>query len=298
VSEKTRIALVTGASSGFGAMITRALAGTGDVVYAGMRHSADRNAPAVAELADYSRDHGVRAQAVELDVADQASVDAAVAHIIAEQGGIDVVVHNAGHMTLGPVEAFTPEELAAVYDTNVLSTQRVNRAVLPHMRRQRDGLLVWIGSTSARGGTPPWLGPYFAAKAAEDALAVSISAEVSRFGIESSIVVPGSFTAGTNHYAHAGHPSDEATAKEYDELYGDMDDLLARQAELSPADADPGEVARQVAALVNLPKGERPFRVYIDPARDGAEEVFRVGDRIRRDFYRTLGYEELLRPAT
>ena len=295
----SRTIIVTGASSGFGAMISRALADAGHTVYAGMRHTTGRNAPAVADLAGYAKEHDVRAQAIELDVADQASVDAAVAQIVGERGGIDVVVHNAGHMTLGPVEAFTVEQLASVYDTNVLSTQRVNRAVLPHMRRRRDGLLVWIGSTSARGGTPPWLGPYFAAKAAEDSLAVSIAAEVARFGIDSSIVVPGSFTTGTNHYAHAGHPDDDATAKEYDDLLaGTIDDLLARQAALSPADADPGEVARQVVALVGLPKGQRPFRVFIDPAQDGAEEVFRLGDRIRQDFYRTLGHEDLLRPST
>jgi NAD(P)-dependent dehydrogenase (short-subunit alcohol dehydrogenase family) len=294
----SRTIIVTGASSGFGAMITRALADAGHTVYAGMRHTTDRNTEAVADLARYASEHGVQAEAIELDVADQASVDAAVAQIIGARGSIDVVVHNAGHMTLGPVEAFTVEQIAAVYDTNVLSTQRVNRAVLPHMRRQRDGLLVWIGSTSARGGTPPWLGPYFAAKAAEDSLAVSIAAEVARFGIDSSIVVPGSFITGTNHYAHAGHPDDEATAKEYEDLLGGaMDDLLARQAQLSPADADPTEVARQVVALVDRPKGERPFRVYIDPAQDGAEEVFRIGDRIRRDFYREVGYEDLLRPS-
>ncbi|WP_249998579.1 SDR family oxidoreductase [Actinoplanes sp. M2I2] len=295
----SRTIIVTGASSGFGAMITRSLADAGNVVYAGMRHTTDRNAEAVADLAGYAKEHGVQAQAIELDVADQTSVDAAVAQIVGERGSIDVVVHNAGHMTLGPVEAFTVEQIASIYDTNVLSTQRVNRAVLPHMRRRRDGLLVWIGSTSARGGTPPWLGPYFAAKAAEDSLAVSIAAEVSRFGIDSTIVVPGSFTTGTNHYAHAGHPDDEVVAKEYENLYaGAMDDLLAKQAQLSPADADPDEVARQVVALVDQPKGQRPFRVFIDPAQDGAEEVFRVGDRVRREFYREVGYEDLLRPAT
>ena len=293
----TKTVVVTGASSGFGAMTVRTLAEAGHTVYAGMRDIAGRNAQAAADLAEHARTHGVRALAVEMDVADQASVDAAVDRIITEAGRLDVVVHNAGHMTLGPVEAFTVEQIASIYDTNVLSTQRVNRAALPHLRRQRDGLLVWVGSTSARGGTPPYLGPYFAAKAAEDSLAVSIAAEVARFGIDTTIVVPGSFTTGTNHYAHAGHPQDTAVAEEYEQVYaGVMDELLERQAALTPPDADPAEVARQIAQVVDLPRGRRPFRVYIDPAQDGAEEVFRVGDRIRREFYRIVGYEDLLAP--
>ena len=286
--------VITGASSGFGAMSARALCDARHTVYAGMRDTADRNAAAAKGFDAYAES----AHTVDMNVSDQASVDAAIARIIIEAGRLDVVIHNAGHMTLGPVESFTVEQLAAVYDTNVLSTQRVNRAALPHLRRQRDGLLVWVGSSSARGGTPPYLGPYFAAKAAEDALAVSYAAEVSGFGIDSCIIVPGSFTTGTNHYAHAGHPEDTATRDQYEQTYpGVMDELLGRQAALTPDDADPTEVARQITHIVGLPKGERPFRVYIDPAQDGAEEVFRVGDRIRRDFYRTLGYEELLTPA-
>ncbi len=93
-----------------------------------------------------------------------------------------------------------------MYDVDVLSTQRVDRAALPHLRAQGDGLLVWIGSSSARGGTPPYLAPYFAAKAAMDSLAVSYAAEVVRFGIDTTIVVPGAFTTGTNHFAHTGSP--------------------------------------------------------------------------------------------
>ena len=85
-----------------------------------------------------------------------------------EAGRIDVVIHNAGHMSFGPAEAFTPEQFAELYDINVLSTQRVNRAVLPHMRRRGAGLVVWVSSCSTRGGTPPYLSPYFAAKGAMD----------------------------------------------------------------------------------------------------------------------------------
>jgi NAD(P)-dependent dehydrogenase (short-subunit alcohol dehydrogenase family) len=290
--------VVTGASSGFGAMTVRALADAGHTVYAGMRGTAGRNEVAAADAARYAADRSVDLRVVEMDVSDQASVDAAIGRILEEAGRLDVVVHNAGHMVLGPTEAFTPEQLAQVYDTNVLSTQRVNRAALPHLRAQGDGLLVWVGSSSTRGGTPPYLAPYFAAKAAEDSLAVSYAAELARFGIDTTIVVPGSFTTGTNHFANAGHPQDSAVVEAYEQRYaGLMEQVGQRLAELAPADADPGEVARQIVAVVDTPKGQRPFRVHIDPADDGSEEVNVVGDRIRTEFYERIGLRDLLAPA-
>jgi NAD(P)-dependent dehydrogenase (short-subunit alcohol dehydrogenase family) len=290
--------VITGASSGFGATTARALADAGHTVYAGMRNTTGRNAPAVADLESYAREHSVPLHSLEMDVSDQASVDAAIKRVLAEAGHLDIVIHNAGHMVLGPAEAFTVDQIAEIYDTNVLTTQRVNRAVLPQLRGQRDGLVVWVGSSSSRGGVPPYLGPYFAAKAAEDALAVSYAAELARFGIDTSIIVPGAFTTGTNHYAHAGHAADTDVEQAYEELYaGIMEDIPARQAELAPADADPVEVAREIVRVVNLPKGQRPFRVHVDPAHDGAEEVFDLGDRIRTDFFRRLGFEDLLIPA-
>src|SRR5262249_30186548 len=134
--------LVTKASSGFNALTTRHLADAGHTVYTGIRNVADRNAAAAEDANAYARDHDVQLRVVELDVGSQQSVDAAVATVLAKAGRIDVVVHNAGHMVLSPAEAFTPEQLAKVYDTNVISTQRINRAVLPHLRDQRDRLLV------------------------------------------------------------------------------------------------------------------------------------------------------------
>jgi NAD(P)-dependent dehydrogenase (short-subunit alcohol dehydrogenase family) len=289
--------VVTGASSGFGAMTARALADAGHHVYAGIRDTAGRNAAAVAELSEYAGTNSVDVRAVELDVTVQSSVDAAVEQILGDAGHVDVVVHNAGHMVLGPAEAFTPEELAEVYDVNVLSTQRVNRAILPHLRARGDGLLVWVGSSSTRGGTPPYLAPYFAAKAAEDSLAVSYAAELARFGIDTTIVVPGSFTTGTNHFAHAGHPADTETATEYETHYaGLMDQVGSRLAKLAPSTADPTEVARQIVRVVDLPKGRRPFRVHIDPVNDGAEEANNLGDRLRAAFYDRLDLTDLLTP--
>src|SRR5450631_2311880 len=192
------VIVITGASSGFGALTARTLALAGHTVYAGMRETTGRNAPQARAAADFSAEHNADLRAIEMDVSSQESVDAAIAQVTAGHDRIDVLIHNAGHMVTGPAEAFTPEQLAELYDVNVLSTQRVNRAALPHMRKQGQGLLVWVSSSSSAGGTPPYLAPYFAAKAGMDALAVQYARELSRWGIETSIIVPGAFTKGTN----------------------------------------------------------------------------------------------------
>ena len=131
-----------------------------------------------------------------------------------------------------------------------------------------------------------------------DALAVSYAAELARFGVDTTIVVPGSFTHGTSHFANAGHAADDDVAAAYEQHYaGLMGQVSERLAALAPADADPEEVAREIVRVVGLPKGERPFRVHIDPANDGAEEVNALGDRVRERFYERIGLEDLLRPA-
>jgi NAD(P)-dependent dehydrogenase (short-subunit alcohol dehydrogenase family) len=292
-----KVILVTGASSGFGAMTAEALARAGHVVYAGMRDLAGRNADAAGRLRREAEEHGLDLRAVELDVTAQASADAAIDVIAAAQDRLDVVVHNAGHMVLGPAEAFTPEQLAELYDVNAIGTQRVNRAALPHLRRRGEGLLVWVGSTSTRGGCPPFLAPYFAAKAAMDALAVSYAGELIRFGIDTTIVVPGAFTSGTNHFAHAGAPADAARAAEYDDNYGRlMASLPDTLGALVPPGADAADVARAIAEVVDLPQGQRPLRVHVDPTRDGSEVVSAVADRIRVEFFRRAGLDDLLTP--
>src|SRR4051812_6865479 len=163
-----QIILVTGASSGFGRLTAEALARAGYIVYASMRDIANRNAKNSAELLSLAKRQGIDLRVLELDVQSEASAEAAIKQLLAQSGHLDVVVHNAGHMMFGPAEAFTPEQFAQQYDVNVLGTQRVNRAVLPHMRGRRQGLLLWISSSSSAGGTPPYLSPYFAAKAAMD----------------------------------------------------------------------------------------------------------------------------------
>jgi len=293
------IILVTGASSGFGLMTAKALAEAGHTVYASMRETTGRNAPQVADVAAWAAENKADLRTVELDVQSDASADAGIAQIISDAGRLDVIVHNAGHMVFGPAEAFTPEQLIQQYDVNVLGAQRVNRAALPYLRGQHKGLLVWVGSSSTRGGAPPFLGPYFAAKAAMDALAVTYSTELALWGIETTIMVPGAFTKGTNHFAHSGKPVDTARVAEYESgpYAGIADKALKGLAGLEPTDADPAEVARQIVRVVDMPFGRRPFRVHVDPSQDGAEIVSGVADRMRREMYRNIGLESLLHPA-
>src|SRR5882757_6288514 len=293
------IIVITGASSGFGALAARALARAGHTVYASLRETEGRNAPQVKEVEKYAADHGVDLCPIELDVSSQESCNAAIQEIVAKNARLDVVIHNAGHMVFGPAEAFTPEQLAELYDINVLSTQRVNRAALPRMRKQRQGLLIWVSSSSSAGGTPPYLSPYFASKAGMDAMAVQYARELALWGIETSIIVPGAFTGGTNHFAHSGSPADKQRVAEYEagpyKGYGKkIQDAFAA---IVPPDADAGAVAEAIVKVVDAPFGKRPFRVHIDPTQDGADVAFAVMDRVRTEMLHRVGLSELLTPA-
>ena len=293
-----QVIVITGASSGFGALTARALAKAGHIVYASMRDTAGRNASQVEAAAKFAKENNVDLRTIELDVASQSSAAAAIQKIVSDNGQLDVVIHNAGHMVFGPAEAFTPEQFAELYDVNVLSTQRVNRAVLPQLRKQRKGLVVWVSSSSCAGGTPPYLAPYFAAKAGMDALAVVYARELTRWGIETSIIVPGAFTGGTNHFAHAGSPADKARVAEYEAgpYKGFADDVLKGFSSIVPPDANVEGVADAIVKVVDAPFGKRPFRVHYDPTEDGAEVVNMVSDRVRAELLRRIGLTDLLTP--
>lgn len=293
------VIVITGASSGFGQITAHALAKAGHIVYASMRDTGGRNKLQVEAAARFSAENGVDLRTIELDVLHQDSVDAAIQKIVADNGRLDVVIHNAGHMVFGPAEAFLPEQLAELYDVNVLSTHRVNRAVLPQLRKQKQGLVIWVSSSSAAGGTPPYLAPYFAAKAGMDAMAVVMSRELTLWGIETSIIVPGAFTGGTNHFAHSGRPADKEREAEYEAgpYKGFSDRVMKGFASIVPPDADAASVGEAIVNVVNAPFGKRPYRVHVDPTHDGAEVTNMVLDRVRTELLHRIGLEEVLTPA-
>ena len=167
------------------------------------------------------------------------------------------------------------------------------------MRAAKSGLIVWVSSTSVRGGVPPFLAPYFAAKAAMESLAISYASELALWGIDTSIVAPGVFGSGTNHFANSGYPADESVLRAYAE--GPTADLQERvnkgHEDVEPDDSDPEEVARQIVRVVDLPAGKRPFHVTIDPADMGYEVMAAMSDRIRKEVMTTMGLSDLLVPA-
>src|SRR5215467_15548556 len=251
--------LITGASSGFGRDTAETLRHAGHSVYASMRGAQGKNREAAGAL----RKLGVKT--VELDVSDDTSVEAGVKTVLAEAGQIDVLVNNAGIASAGVTEAFTTEQAKAIFDTNVIGLLRVTRAVLPSMRRQRDGLIINIGSILGRV-TFPFVGIYGASKFAVEALTDSIRLEVSQLGIDVVEVQPGAYP--TSLYSSIQRPADVDITKSYGEV-GQIPDAIYRTftSMLQGKDAPkPHDIAEAVAKLVGQAKGSRSARTVVGTA--------------------------------
>lgn len=299
MKQNEQVVLVTGAGSGIGRAVALSLARAGHQVYASMREIRQRNRERADALLDLARKESLSLDVVELDVLSEVSCQAAVNRILATQGRLDVVVNNAGMLMTGIAEAFSVEQVARIIDTNALSWLRVNRAVLPAMRRQGHGLLMYVGSTTARLHEP-FLGPYIASKAAGDAIAEIMGMEVRPLGIESVILVPGAFTSGTEHFAHANAPEYLAIEQQY----GDLPDRIASLGDrLNAIDAanggalDVSAVGQAAVDVLAMPRGQRPFRVVIDGQRKGTEAIDAVYHEKQVAFLRQMGLEDLAPPA-
>lgn len=280
-TSESKVVLVTGAGSGIGRLTVRTLMAKGHHVFA-----------------EYAQKMGLNGAAVELDILDQRSIAGAVQTVLDKAGRIDVLIHNAAHLYVGITEAFSPDQLLHSMDTNAVGAMRVNRAVLPHMRKANAGLIVWVGSGVARI-VPPFLGPYAAAKAAMDAFAEATASEVGAYGIETTIVMPGPFIRGTEHFPKLEAPADAEVAAAYDRLTEAIAVKEKATAALFPpgADPDPVTVADEIVRIVDLPRGTRPFRVSVDFSDYGDQAITAVAEAQKRRLFRRMGLERLLPPS-
>ncbi|GCD88091.1 SDR family NAD(P)-dependent oxidoreductase [Nocardioides sp. LS1] len=290
--------LVTGAGTGMGRLSARSLALAGHTVYGSMRNPEGRNAPKANEAAAFADEHKVDLRVVELDVLSEHSAQAAIEAIVKDCGGIDVIVHNAAHLYYGVTEAFTPEQVISAFNTNTVGALRVNRAALPVMRAAGQGLLLWVGSGTSRV-VPPFLAPYTAAKAAMDSFAESISVEVARYGIETSILMPGPFTQGTDHFPNAAFAEDAGVGAAYELIAEDLANTGAvTEALFAPGVVqDVQAVADEIVRIVGLPHGTRPYRSSVDFSDFGDLPVTAVASAQRERLLTRMGLGDVIHPA-
>lgn len=254
--------LVTGSSSGFGRLMVETLARQGYTVFAAMRGVTGKNAEAADAFRQLAKQEQLAVQVVELDVADDGSVERAIASLIASAGRLDAVVNNAGVSYSGPLEAFTLEQVRQQFETNVFSVLRVNRAALPQMRKQGSGLLLQIGSIAGRIAVP-YIGLYGATKFALEGLTESYRYELAPFGIEAAIIEPGTYP--TPISAKRTLAADAERVALYQAgLDAFLAPFFAENRSATPP--DPQDVADAVARIIALPAGQRPLRTVVASA--------------------------------
>jgi NAD(P)-dependent dehydrogenase (short-subunit alcohol dehydrogenase family) len=278
--------LITGTSNGFGKDAVKTLADVGHQVFATMRDLGGRNRAAAEEF----RTKGI--EVLELDVTDNASVDAAFRALYSKTDGkLDVLVNNAGLFAQGISETYTPEQVREMFDVNVFGIQRLTRAALPAMRKRKSGLIVNIGSSLGRV-TIPFIGLYGASKFAVEALTESYRYELSQLGVDVVLIQPSAYPTGL--YSATQLPADAGRAQEYGEiaaLPGAFAQFLSGV--FSGAGApDSHDVAKALVELIATRAGQRPDRVLVG-AGYGADAVNAAVQPIQAQMIAGIGFEAL-----
>lgn len=280
--------LITGANSGFGLLTTKLLLQQGHHVVASMRDPNHRNAKTAHEIKQLG------GMVVDIDVTNEESVTTGITEAIKLAGHLDVLVNNAGVGVLGLQEAFTTDDIKSVFEINVFGLNRMIRAVLPHFHQRHSGLILNVSSILGRM-TIPFYGPYNASKWAVEALSENYRTELSKFGIDVTIVEPGGFP--TEFIDRLVKPSDTVRLQHY----GDM--AAAPQAALegfeqalaaNPAQ-NPQLVADAIADVIAKTPGSRPFRTVVDKMGMG-EPIAAYNEQlasITQNIYQAFGTAEM-----
>lgn len=264
-----KVWFITGASRGFGALMTKEALDAGDAVIA-----TARNPKTVTEAFG---DHP-NLLAVGLDVTNEAQAIEAAAAGVKRFGRIDILANNAGYGLLGAVEEATAGEVEAIYATNVFGLLKVTRAVLPHMRRQRSGHILNFSSIGGYLGYPGW-GVYGSTKFAVEGISESLATEIKPFGINVTIVEPGFFRT---DFLHDNSLSiSPATIPDYvGTPAGNMRDFAATANHAQPG--DPAKLAKGILQLVaaenpplRMPFGSDTVAVIEEQNASVAEELAR-----------------------
>ena len=281
----SKIILITGASTGFGHDTALSLIGEGYKVFASMRDPLGKNSVHAQKLT------AAGAYVVELDVINEQSIEQAIQIVKDQAGHIDVLINNAGIASAGVTEAFSTEQMVALFDVNVFGVHRVIRSVLPMMRENKKGLIINVGSILGRV-TFPFFGIYGASKYAVEALTDSLRYEVSQFGVDVALVQPSAYP--TDMYGSAQQPLNTDCV----ESYGDVGEIPGAMfssfmSMFEAADAPKlHDIAEAIVELIKTPDGQRPARTVVGNSF-GSEAINAAVAPIQNAVMQTLGLGHL-----
>jgi len=262
---------ITGTSTGFGKLTAVTLAKAGNSVIAGMRGINGRNEAAAQELASLPN-----IEVVEIDVTSDASVKTAFESMLAKYGNIDVLINNAAVSGFGLLEAYSINQVKNMFEVNFFGVLRTYQAVLPGMRKAKNGLIINITS-GASGHTLPFMIPYLASKFGVESITEGLQDELSEYGIENVSIQPGVYPTEMNNGSKAGVNADkpeiiadygEAATQKFNAI-GSA--LFGKMAEFK---MDPQTIADGILQLVNMKKGSRPLRFPLDAIAQGTDREF------------------------
>ena len=249
-----KVWFITGASSGFGAEMAKAIIEKGDNLVATFRKA--------EQATSFSGQHKNNAIGVVLDVTHTGDISAAFKQGLDAFGRIDVLVNNAGYGTIGAIEEFSMDEIRAQMETNFFGAIAMTKEVLPVMRQQGSGHIVQISSQAGfRAGAG--FGLYNASKFALEGFSEALALEVAPFGIRVTIVEPGPFRTqflGTSMKV-ASHKIEAYEKTTVGQMYQYMERMNGKQ------EGDPVKAARAIVDYVysdskalRLPLGKAPVQ--------------------------------------
>ncbi|MDF2679184.1 MAG: short-chain dehydrogenase [Brevibacillus sp.] len=243
--QKRSVALVTGASSGFGMHASSALVKAGFTVIASMRDIKKRGPLDKIAKINIPAEH---MEVISLDVTSPQQIEECMTSILERHGRIDLLVNNAGYACGGFTEELSGDDWRKQFDVNVFGLIDVTRAVLPHMREQRRGRIINISSISGRFGFPG-LAPYSASKHAVEGFSESLRLELLPFGIYVTLIEPGSYR--TSIWEKGLMQASRSSSSPY---AVQMQKLLASVEQIIEHAPEPDEVITAIVHAATTPK--------------------------------------------
>ena len=194
---KKKVAFITGCSTGLGFSTAQRLIESGYTVYATMQSMKNR------DLLCKAVKNSKNLHVIPLDLAKDSDIIKAVETVLDREGRIDVIIHNASSVLIGPVDSASPDEVEYLFRVNVFSLIRINQLFLPQMRKQKSGHIIIISSISGVESSS-YLGVYAATKFAQEALASSWATTLSKWNIKTTIIEPGAMNTNLPNTANIG----------------------------------------------------------------------------------------------